>query len=196
MFVLDIARGRMNTPETISAVRGLTTLWPQAKQKLIEDKANGPAVISTLFNEIPGIMAMPVKGDKEQRVSAITPFIEAGNVLLPGRKIHDDPTKPDQFRWEPAYRWVTELIEECAAFPVGAHDDQVDMLSQGLLYLSQGVYVTRHRDQRDAAMYGPPAKDFIELHTREVHAKIRKVLAGRNGHNGHRNGNGKRVAGL
>jgi predicted phage terminase large subunit-like protein len=192
LYVLDIVRGRMNTPETIAAVRGLSQLWPNAKAKLIEDKANGPAVISTLFNEVPGIMAMQVKGDKEQRVSAVTPFIEAGNVLLPGRKIHDDPTEPDRFRWEPAHRWVTELIEECAAFPVGAHDDQVDMLSQGLLYLSQGVYVTRNRDQRDALTFGPPAKDFIEQHTREVHAKIRQVLAGRNGHRR----TAKRVPGL
>jgi predicted phage terminase large subunit-like protein len=186
LYVLDIVRGRMNTPETIAAVRGLSTNWPQSKQKLIEDKANGPAVISTLYNEIPGIIAMPVKGDKEQRVSAVTPFIEAGNVLLPGRKIHDDPTEPDRFRWEPAYRWVTELIEECAAFPVGSHDDQVDMLSQGLLYLSQGVYVTRHRAQEEAKRFGPPAKDMIEQHTREVHAslraKVNKLMSGRNGH--------------
>ena len=29
--------------------------------------------------------------------------------------------------------WVNDLIEECAAFPNGAHDDQVDAMTQALL---------------------------------------------------------------
>jgi hypothetical protein len=29
--------------------------------------------------------------------------------------------------------WVTDFIEECAAFPNGAHDDQVDAMTQALL---------------------------------------------------------------
>jgi len=29
--------------------------------------------------------------------------------------------------------WVNDFIEECAAFPNGAHDDQVDSMTQALL---------------------------------------------------------------
>ena len=29
--------------------------------------------------------------------------------------------------------WVNDFIEECAAFPNGAHDDQVDAMSEALL---------------------------------------------------------------
>jgi phage terminase large subunit-like protein len=29
--------------------------------------------------------------------------------------------------------WVGDFIEECAAFPNGAHDDQVDAMTQALL---------------------------------------------------------------
>jgi hypothetical protein len=29
--------------------------------------------------------------------------------------------------------WVNEFIEECATFPNGAHDDQVDAMTQALL---------------------------------------------------------------
>ncbi len=29
--------------------------------------------------------------------------------------------------------WVNDFIEECAGFPNGAHDDQVDAMTQALL---------------------------------------------------------------
>jgi predicted phage terminase large subunit-like protein len=45
-------------------------------------------------------------------------LIEAGNIYLP----------------HPLYMpWVNEFIEECVAFPNGAHDDQVDAMTQALL---------------------------------------------------------------
>ena len=49
-YLLDQVRGRMNLPQTLQAVRGLSAKWPQARAKLIEDKANGPAVIQLLKN--------------------------------------------------------------------------------------------------------------------------------------------------
>jgi predicted phage terminase large subunit-like protein len=85
---------------------------------LIEDKANGSAVIQMLSNEIPGILPVNPEGGKIARAAAVSPLIEAGNVYLP----------------HPLYApWVTEFIEECAAFPNGAHDDQVDAMTQALL---------------------------------------------------------------
>jgi phage terminase large subunit-like protein len=35
-----------------------------------------------------------------------------------------------------APRWVKELIEECAAFPNGATDDQVDAMTQALVRMA------------------------------------------------------------
>ena len=52
------------------------------------------------------------------RAEAVSPLIEAGNIYLP----------------HPLYApWVADLIEECVAFPNGAHDDQVDAMTQILL---------------------------------------------------------------
>jgi predicted phage terminase large subunit-like protein len=57
-------------------------------------------------------------GGKIARAAAVSPLIEAGNVYLP----------------HPAYApWVNDFIEECAAFPNGAHDDQVDAMTQALI---------------------------------------------------------------
>lgn len=116
-YLLDQVRDRMDFPATLQAIRSLSAKWPQARAKLIEDKANGPAIIATLRREIAGLIAIEPHGSKEARASAVSPQIEAGNVYLP------DPSMAP---------WMHDLIEECAAFPTGKHDDQVDAMSQAL----------------------------------------------------------------
>src|SRR5437867_12994220 len=49
-------RARMDFPATVNAVREVSEQWPGAIAKLIEDKANGSAVIQMLTREIPGIL--------------------------------------------------------------------------------------------------------------------------------------------
>lgn len=120
-YLLDQIRARMDFPTTVTAVKSLTAKWPQATVNLIEDKANGPAVISTLKHQIAGIIAVEPQGSKVARVSAVSPQIEAGNVYLP------DPSLAP---------WIHDFIEECAAFPSGAYDDQVDAMSQALLRMA------------------------------------------------------------
>jgi len=116
-YLLDQVRDRWDFVATIGAFRGFTQKWPQIVMKLVEDKANGPAVISTLQREIPGIIAVQPEGSKEARAHAVSPLVEAGNVFLP----------------HPAIAlWVWDFIEECAAFPRGCYRDQVDAMTQAL----------------------------------------------------------------
>lgn len=125
-YLLDQVRGRLDFPATLDAVRALTAAWPAATTKLIEDTANGPAVIATLTREIGGIVPVTPQGGKVARVNAIAGLVEAGNVRLP----------------DPALRsWVGDFIEEAAAFPTGAHDDQIDAMSQALVRLMTPVRV-------------------------------------------------------
>jgi phage terminase large subunit-like protein len=44
-FLLDQVRDRMDCPRTMKAIRMMSMKWPRAQAKLIEGKANGPAVI-------------------------------------------------------------------------------------------------------------------------------------------------------
>ena len=114
----DQVRGRMDCPGTVRAVRELTHKWPRTVAKLIEDKANGSAVIQMLAHEIPGLLPVNPSGGKIARAQAISPLVEAGNVYLP----------------HPEYApWVNDFIEECIQFPNGAHDDQVDAMTQAIL---------------------------------------------------------------
>jgi predicted phage terminase large subunit-like protein len=55
--------------------------------KLVEDKANGPAVISMLGRTVPGIVPEEPQGGKEARAAAVSPLVEAGNVWLPSPEL-------------------------------------------------------------------------------------------------------------
>ena len=79
----DQVRARMDCPTTVKAVRAMTNRYPAAIGKLIEDKANGSAVVQMLAHEIPGIIPVTPQGGKVARASAISPLVEAGNVYLP-----------------------------------------------------------------------------------------------------------------
>lgn len=115
-FVLDRVRAFVGFGETLAQFRLLCARWPKAYRKLVEAKANGEAIIETLKTEVGGIVPVTPEGGKESRASAIAPQVEGGNVYLPD-----------------GAPWVDEWVAEFAAFPRGAHDDQVDALSQALI---------------------------------------------------------------
>lgn len=117
-YILDVVRRRASFTESVQMITQMSAKWPEAYTKVIEEKANGAAVIDTIKKKMAGVVAFdPGKyGSKEARAHAVSGVIEAGNVHLP----EDAP-------------WVHDYLEEWAAFPNGAHDDQVDMTTQALL---------------------------------------------------------------
>lgn len=121
-YLIDQVRDRMSFTESIQAFRNLTAKYPMARAKLVEAKANGPAIINTLNREISGIIPVNPFGSKSERLHAVSPQFEAGNVYIP----HPNTAT-----------WVHDYVEELVQFPNGANDDQVDATSQGLLYLDR-----------------------------------------------------------
>ena len=119
-YLIDQKRERLGFPETLEAIRAMTRKWPKTRLKLVEDKANGPAVIQSLRREIQGLVAVNPEGGKIVRAQACSAQVESGNVYLPHPAIAP---------------WVEAFIEECAAFPNGRHDDQVDQMTQALVRL-------------------------------------------------------------
>lgn len=86
---------------------------------LVEDKANGTAVIDSLKDAITGLVPINPTDSKQGRARAITPEVEGGGVLLP-------------YPGDPGNEWVTDLLSELREFPTGVHDDQTDALTQAL----------------------------------------------------------------
>lgn len=116
--LLDRVHARMDFTETKEALLSVIARWPNVLRKLIEGKANGDAIISTLTAEhaITGIEPVnPGDASKEQRAYAMQPYQAAGNVELPD-----------------GAPWLPEYIAEHASFPNGGHDDDVDCQSQAL----------------------------------------------------------------
>ena len=63
-FLLDQRRARMDMPSTKEAVKTMSERWPKAGAKLVEDKANGPAVIQELRHEVAGLIEVNPEGGK------------------------------------------------------------------------------------------------------------------------------------
>jgi predicted phage terminase large subunit-like protein len=126
IFVLDLFWERAGFLKTVAAVKKMRELWPRAVSIGIEDKANGSAVIETLKTEIMGVKAIVPEGGKEARAAAAVPLVDAGDVYLPE-----------------GAPWLERWFEEFSAFPKVAHDDAVDMLSQGLRMLATGTDAMR-----------------------------------------------------
>lgn len=135
-YLVDQVRRRMDFVETIAAVRAMSERWPTARTKLIEDAANGPAVVSTLRRELVGLIPVKPEGSKEARAHSVVPEFESGNVLLPTSG---------------SASWVDDFVAELLAFPSGAADDQVDACVQALRRFSEAantVTMTQYRDLR------------------------------------------------
>lgn len=119
-------RGRWSFTQTLAEMEK----WSQSNisvnpyghmvhERVVEDAANGPAIMDVLKDKIPGIKPVNPRMSKEGRARAVTPEVESGNVFLPHPK-------------DPGNEWVQDLLSELRNFPYDAHDDQVDTLTQAL----------------------------------------------------------------
>jgi predicted phage terminase large subunit-like protein len=123
-YLLDQWRAKATFSETCKAVISFTAKHPRAIRKLIEDKANGTAIMDMLKNKIPGMVPIEPLGGKIARANAVEPLWAAGNVWIP------DPERAP---------WVHDFIEELVTFngDPGRHDDQVDAMTQALAYFTE-----------------------------------------------------------
>lgn len=134
VYIIDVVNEKMDFAENVAAFRRITAKHPKARAKVVENKANGPAIVSLLAKEIPGIVPWEPKGSKEERAISVTPYFEAGNIMLP----KDAP-------------WVQDFVEQLVGFPSGKFKDMVDATVQGIQYLMD-----------KPSMTGPP-KDLSGL---------------------------------
>lgn len=133
VYVVDVDRRRLSASNTVKAVVEMTQRWPWAVRKLVEDKANGPAVVDMLATRLPGLELVNPEGGKESRASATEPFHASGNLWLPDP--HGCEWPDGKGGWRPLdTSWVEKFIFEFERFPRGTNDDQVDMLTQAVTW--------------------------------------------------------------
>ena len=124
LILLDSKKDRWDFPELKRIAYEEFKFW-DPETVIIEAKATGLPLTHELRNMgIPVVNFTPSRGnDKVSRVNSISPLLESGMV------------------WAPDTQWAHELIEECAAFPHGEHDDLVDSTTQALMRYRQGNFV-------------------------------------------------------
>lgn len=125
IYIIDVLHDKMEFTENVAAFRRMTAKHPKAGAKVVENKANGPAIVSLLRKEIPGIVEFNPKGSKEERALSVTPYFEAGNIYLPDNA-----------------PWVSDFVEQFVGFPSGKLKDMVDATVQGVLYLMDKPTIT------------------------------------------------------
>jgi predicted phage terminase large subunit-like protein len=136
-YLLAQVRGRFDFTATCHVVRALTDFEPAATAKLVEDKANGTAVINVLRSKIGGLIPVEPKGGKYARAAAVAPLHESRNIILPAANTIPCPSHymdADGQRHELTPTTVADWIHEHTVFPAGANDDQVDAMSQALAW--------------------------------------------------------------
>lgn len=116
-YLLDQYRKQVAFTEQCRAVVALLNKWPQITALVVEEAANGAALIDTLKSTIPNVIGIRATKSKTVRAEAVTPIIEAGNVHVPITT---------------GGGWMGIFRDEVARFPMGQHDDQVDAMVQAL----------------------------------------------------------------
>lgn len=122
-YLIDQVRGRWDFVTTLEKFIAFCKKHNTVNRKLVEDKANGTAIINTLKKHISGIIPITPTESKEARASAIATLWEAHNVYIPSPELAP---------------WVKDFTAELLEFPAGAHDDQVDSMTQALNDLQNG----------------------------------------------------------
>lgn len=126
MYLVDLVNDHLDAMATVNTILLLSARYAELRLILVEDKANGPAVMQLLRDKIMGVVGVTPDGSKEQRVNAVSYYVEAGNVFLPND-----------------CGFTFEFVDQCAAFPNGKHDDMVDAFSMALNRLAYNRIMKR-----------------------------------------------------
>ena len=132
LILIDAKRGRWDFPELKKIAFKEYKYW-EPETIIIEAKASGTPLTHELRQlGIPVVNYTPSKGqDKHVRVNSVAPLFESGMI------------------WTPETRWSDDVIEECAAFPYGDHDDLVDSMTQAVMRFRQGNFIRLGTDYVD-----------------------------------------------
>jgi len=129
LILLDSIKERFEFPELRRKALEQYKYW-QPETVIVEAKASGLPLTHELRQmDIPVSTFTPSRGnDKHVRVNTCAPLFESGMI------------------WAPEQRFAEEVIEECAAFPHGDHDDLVDAMTMAVMRFRQGGFISHPED--------------------------------------------------
>jgi phage terminase large subunit-like protein len=157
-YVRAVNKKQRDVVSTMDQMKLMIAEFPAATTRLIENKANGPAIRTIMSETIPGLVPFKTgRESKQERASAVRPILERGDLLIPIEEwakpalrekgvnsisvadwwaLHP-PTEKTTADSLPISAAFKEFLEELAMFPNGEYDDHVDMLTQGVIWSEQ-----------------------------------------------------------
>ena len=132
IILLDAIKDRFEFPELRREALEQYKYW-QPDMVIVEQKASGTPLTHELRQmDIPVMTFTPSRGnDKHVRVNSCAPLFEAGLI------------------WAPDEQFAEEVIEECASFPYGDHDDLVDSMTMAIMRFRQGGFLPHPEDYEE-----------------------------------------------
>lgn len=134
IYLWRLINMRMGFVETVNKLKVLVKQYGDIDQLIIEDKANGSAIIDSLryLENMPSVVGINPVGGKMARAQAVSPFVSTGIYYIP-----DDFTESENFevQWDNESERLgvrEKFIEQHARFPFMKFDDMVDMNTQVL----------------------------------------------------------------
>lgn len=138
-----IVRKRMDLPDTLDKVIKVCKQFPEIDVIYIEDKANGPGIVSVLRkwrrklgideHDFPSVYPLNPEGGKYARAQSASPFQREGRCFIPCEKDAHRFSSPEDFEWEEVDISYTQAFKhELGTFPFSANDDLVDAHSQSI----------------------------------------------------------------
>jgi len=144
IILMDAQRGRWDFPELKAKALQEYNYW-EPDMVIVEAKATGTPLTDELrATGVPVVSYTPSKGrDKHTRMHMVAPIFESGKV------------------WAPDRRFAEEVIDECAAFPHGDHDDYCDSMTMALIRYRKGGFVRLDSDEEE--------DDITVVHSRQYY---------------------------
>ena len=132
LILLDAFKDRLEFPDLRRRALEQYYYW-RPDTVVVESKASGlPLTYELRKMGIPVVNFTPSRGnDKHSRVNSVAPLFESGLI------------------WAPNEKFAEEVVEECAAFPNGDHDDLVDSMTQAVMRFRQGGFLGHPEDYED-----------------------------------------------
>lgn len=141
-YILDVERFRGNPGTVENRIRAVADRdGPRVVQWLEQERGSAGKHLTRHYdvNVLPDytVRSLYATGTKEARAAIAAARANEGRIFLV-----DGP-------------WIDDFVAECAVFPLGGHDDQVDGLSNGLISIdrertmaSQGAVIRRGKELR------------------------------------------------
>jgi len=136
-YVLEVVNKHLDEPATETEILRQRNKWGSSVV-LVEDKANGPAVIKKLKRKISGVIAIEPEGGKMSRMFASCGEWQSGDWYLDRNAA-----------------WCEPFVEQVTKFPGAKNDDMADFMTQTCIYLQKQTYVyglTEYLKSKDADM--------------------------------------------